>query len=147
MMEPANPRHHPLDSHPEARVRHRAVAPEVEVPVERLDRQPVRDDTRPQGLVVVLALAAADNLAVALGCQHVDAQRQLGALGVALHVERLALGGVAMDHHGPVELGRERGFLVAAQVVAPFDREAFGLEPLDRVVVRNPRIGRRGRAS
>ena len=35
------------------------------------------------------ALAAADDLAVALGREHVDAERELGPLRIRLHVERL----------------------------------------------------------
>ena len=59
----------------------RAVAAQVEVPLERLLRQLVLLDALQQQVEVVHALAAADDLAVALGRQHVDAQRELGSLG------------------------------------------------------------------
>ena len=44
MMSPANPCDHPLDTHAEAGVRHRSVAAQIEVPIERLERQFVLDD-------------------------------------------------------------------------------------------------------
>ena len=74
---------------------------------------------------VVLALPAADDLAVALGREHVDAQRDARIGGIGLHVERLELDRIAVDEHRPVELLRDRGLLVAAEVVAPLDRDAL----------------------
>ena len=44
------------------------------------------------------ALAAADDLAIAFGREHVDAQRDLGALAVGLEVEGLDLGGIPIHH-------------------------------------------------
>src|SRR5437867_12056128 len=64
-----------LDPHPEPRVRHRPVPSDVEVPAERLEGQPVLLDSPEQEIVVVDALAAADDLPVALRRQDVDAQR------------------------------------------------------------------------
>jgi hypothetical protein len=57
-------------------VRHGAEATQIEVPVERLARQLVLGDARFEPGQVVLALAAADDLAVAFGREHVDAERE-----------------------------------------------------------------------
>src|SRR5262245_5730323 len=40
VMDAGDPGDEALDAHPEARVRHRAVAADVEIPLKRLDRQP-----------------------------------------------------------------------------------------------------------
>src|SRR6266478_6596165 len=66
MMKPADPVDRALDAHPEAGVRDRPVAPQIEVPLERLQRQIVLLDLALERFVIVLALSAADNLAVAL---------------------------------------------------------------------------------
>src|SRR5207244_597099 len=83
-------------------------------------RQAVRSDRRLEHAGVVLALPAADDLAVALGREHVDAEGNARIGGIRLHVERLRLHRIAVDHHGTVELLRERRLLVAAEVGAPF---------------------------
>ena len=64
---------HALDAHAEAGVRHGAVAAQVEVPVEGFLGQLVLLDALEQQVVVGHALAAADDLAVALGGEDVDA--------------------------------------------------------------------------
>ena len=66
-----------------------AEAAQIEIPLERFRRQVVLLDALHQQVVVVEALAAADDLAVALGRQHVDAQRAIGLRRIGLHVERL----------------------------------------------------------
>jgi hypothetical protein len=60
MMRAGDPSDASLDAHPEARVRHRAVAPQIEVPVERLDRKILREDFIFQRFVIILTLTAAD---------------------------------------------------------------------------------------
>ena len=80
---------HALDAHAEAAVRDGAEAAQVEVPLERLLRQAVLLDPLQQQVVVGDALAAADDLAVALRREHVDAERDLRTLRIRLHVERL----------------------------------------------------------
>ena len=102
----ADPGDDALDAHAEAAVRHGAVAAQVEVPLERLLRQVVLLDPLQQQIVVVEALAAADDLAVAFGREHVDAERDVGPLGIGLHVERLDRGRIAVHQHRPVELLR-----------------------------------------
>ena len=74
-----------LDAEAEAGVRERAVAAQVEVPLERLARQLVLARSRASSVrEVVLALAAADDLAVALGREHVHVEREPRVVRVAL---------------------------------------------------------------
>src|SRR5919112_1370181 len=99
----AHPRDAALDSHAEAGVRDAPVAPQIQVPLERVARQLVLFELRFEEFERGGALAAAYDLAVALGREHVDAERQLVALGVALHVEGFDGRGVAVNHDGLVE--------------------------------------------
>ena len=75
-------------------------------------------DAGAEEFVGVDALRAADDLAVALGGEHVDAEGLGGVGGVGLHVEGLDGGGVAVDHDGLVELGADVGLVGRAEVVA-----------------------------
>ena len=80
MIDPADPRHDPFDAHAEAAVRDAAEAAEIQVPLERLFRQLVLFDAGDEQIVIVDALAAANDLAVAFRGQHVHAQRDVGPL-------------------------------------------------------------------
>ena len=62
----ANPGDGALQAHAKARMRHAAVAPQVQVPLEGFLRQIVFAQALNQQIVVVDALAAADDFAVAL---------------------------------------------------------------------------------
>src|SRR3989441_8259965 len=64
VVDAGDPRDEALDPHPEPGVRHRAVLADVEVPAERLEGQAVLLDPTEQEVVVVDALAAADDFAV-----------------------------------------------------------------------------------
>src|SRR5690606_1501411 len=86
VLHAAQPRERALEAEPESAVRHAAVAPQVGVPAEGLLRQVLLRDPRPQRLEVVLALGAADDLAVTLARDHVDAERQALVGRIALHV-------------------------------------------------------------
>ncbi len=66
-----------------------AVFAQVEVPLEGVEREVVLDDAGFEEVVAVDALAAADDFAVALGGQDVDAEGLGGVGGVGLHVEGL----------------------------------------------------------
>ncbi len=83
------------------------VAAEVEVPLERLARQLVVLDRLHERVEIVLALTAADDLAVPLGREDVHAERELRVGGVALEVERLHRRRVAVDHDGAIEAALE----------------------------------------
>ena len=65
VLQPADPRDRPLDPHAEPAVGHRAVAAEVEIPLEGLLRQLVLLDPLEQEIEIGQPLAAADDLAVA----------------------------------------------------------------------------------
>src|SRR5215510_10741201 len=93
MMDAGDPGDEALDPHAEAGVRDRAVLAHVEIPAERLEREPVLLDAPEQQIVVVDALAAADDFAIPLGGEDVDAQGAVRRLRVRLHVERLDGGG------------------------------------------------------
>src|SRR5436190_8474680 len=139
VVQSADPRHAALDAHPEPRVRYGAEAAEVEVPVDRLARQLMLLDARFEPRQIVLALAAADDLAVPLGRENVDAEGEPRVGRIRLHVERLRRERIAVDHDRPVEFLGQRRLLVAAEVVAPRDRETLRLQALDRLAVRDAR--------
>src|SRR6266487_2168425 len=71
MRDAADPRDRPLDAESEARMHERAVLPQVEIPGVRLLGQLLGANARQQLVVIVLALAAADDLAVPLGRQAI----------------------------------------------------------------------------
>ncbi len=122
-------------------MRHGAIAAQVEVPLEGLGRQLVLLDPSQEQIVVRDALAAADDLAVALRRQHVHAQGDVGPLRVGLHVEGLHLRRVPGDRHGPVETVREQRLVGRAEIAAPLEGLALLVEHLHRVVVRDAREG------
>src|SRR6266568_3014910 len=67
MRDAADPRDRALDAEPESGVHERAVLPQIQIPRVRLFRQLLGTNAREQLVVVVLALAAADDFAVSLG--------------------------------------------------------------------------------
>src|SRR4051794_20903557 len=140
--EAAYPRHRALDAEAEARVRERAVATEVEVPLECFLRQPVLHDRALEASEIALALSAAHDLAVSLGGEHVHVQRELRVLRVTREVEGLEPDRVAMNDDRAVELVRDDGLLVAAEVVADLRlRVPVLLKDVDGLVVRDAREG------
>src|SRR5690606_1476941 len=74
VVQSAHPGDGSLEAEAEARVGDAAPAAQVEVPLEGLARQVVGLEALQQGVEVALALAAADDLAVALGGQDVHAE-------------------------------------------------------------------------
>src|SRR2546430_16033585 len=91
VVEAAQPGDAALDAHAETGVRHGAVAAEIEVPAEGVERELVPSDLRLEHGGVVLALAAADDLAVALRREHVDAEGEAGVGRDGLQVRGLRL--------------------------------------------------------
>src|SRR6185503_12164594 len=77
VFELADPRYDALDAHAEAAMRHGAVAAQIEIPLEGLLRQVVFLDPLQQQIEIRQTLAAADDFAVSLGREHVDAERQV----------------------------------------------------------------------
>ena len=94
-----------------------------------LSGRPVRGDLVAEEPEIRRPLAAPDDLAVALGREHVHPEREAVVLRVALHVERLDGGRVAVDDDGPLEVPREDGLVGAAEVGAPL-KGAGALLPL-----------------
>src|SRR5215210_3114337 len=121
VLDAAHPCDAALDAHAEARVRDAAVAAQVEIPLERLARQVVFLELFFEEFERGGALAAADDLAVALGREDVHAERQLVALGVALHVEGFDGRRVAVNHDGLVEATRNVRLVGRAEVAAPLE--------------------------
>src|SRR6185436_6884409 len=80
VFELADPRHDALDAHAEAAMRHGAVAPQIQVPLERFLRQVVLLDALQQQVEIGEPFAAADDLAVPLRREDVDAEREIGPL-------------------------------------------------------------------
>ena len=148
VVEAADPGDGALDAHAEAGVGDAAVAAQVEVPLEGFLGEVVLFDAGVEQLIAGDALRAADDFAVALGGEHIDAEGIAGVGGVGLHVEGLDVGGVAVDHDGAVELRAEPGFVGGAEVVAVlegrFEVAVFvGLvEHLGGFVVAEAREGR-----
>src|SRR5256885_1380872 len=134
----ADPRDRTLDAEPEARVHERPVLPEIQVPAVRLLGQLVLADAREQLVVVVLALAAADDLAVAFRRQHVVVEHGAGVGGVFLHIEGLYGLRIIVDQHGTVVLLGEQSLGVPAQVATPRDVAPQAFELFHGVGVGNP---------
>src|SRR6185295_7097917 len=142
MGQARHPRHEALDAHAEAAVRIGAVLADVEIPLEGLHRQVVLADAREQQVVVVDPLTAADDLAVTLGSDQIEAEHEVRVLRSGLHVEGLEGGREPGHHHRLVVLAGEDGLLVAAEVVAPLDGIARAVEDLHRLGVGDAREGR-----
>ena len=75
VVQAADPLHRALHSKTEAGVGHRAVTTEIEVPLEGLARQLVLVEALLEERQIVLALRAADDLAVAFGRDDVERER------------------------------------------------------------------------
>jgi hypothetical protein len=153
--EPADPPDGALDPEAESRVGHGAVLADVEVPLERLQRETVLLDPPQQQVVIVDPLAAADDLAVALRRDHVDAEGPIRSHRIGLHVEGFHGRGIAVDHDRPVVPVAEEGLVGRTQVVAGGERRRARLlrrrhrlrrcEDLAGVVVGDPGEGGRHR--
>src|SRR5205809_5653848 len=70
----ANPGDGALEAHSEAGVRHAAVAAQVEIPLESVFRQVVFMEALQEQVVIVDALAAADDFAITFGSNHVKSE-------------------------------------------------------------------------
>jgi hypothetical protein len=112
-----------------------AEAAKIEVPLEGLFGQVVLFNALEQEVVVVDALAAADDFAVAFRGEHVDAEGEFRAFGIGLEIERLHLGRILSDEDLVVELFGEERFVRTAEVATPFDGAAFAAEDFDGFVV------------
>src|SRR5689334_4388970 len=87
MRDAANPGDRALDAESKSRVHEGAVFPQVEIPAVRLFWELLRADPREQLVVVVFALAAADDLPVPFRRQQVVVQHGARVRRVFLHIE------------------------------------------------------------
>src|SRR3979490_152181 len=78
VLSSANPRDRAFQAQSEAGVRNAAVTPEVQIPGERLFREVTFAQPFHEQIVVGNAFAAADDLAVDFGRQHVKSESPLG---------------------------------------------------------------------
>src|SRR6266404_6582543 len=134
-----NPRDRTLEAHSEAGMRHAAVAAQVEIPLEGLFGQVVFAQALQEQIVIVDALAAADDFAVTFGSDHVEGEGELGALCVRLHVKGFDRGRVVVDQHRAIEGAGDDGFFVAAEVVAELGGIAVLAQQGNRIFVADAR--------
>jgi len=123
-------------------MRHAAVAAQIEIPLERFFREVMFVHALHQQVVIVNALTAADDFAVAFGRKHVKSERELGPLRVGLHVKGFEGSGIAMNEHRAVKRTGNDGFLVAAEIVAKFGGIAVFIEHGDSFLVTDAWKGR-----
>src|SRR5260370_7471395 len=110
---PANPGYGAFQTQTEAGMGDAAVAAKIEIPLKGFFRQVVLAQALDEQIVIVDALAAADDLAVAFGRKHVKGEGEVGPFRVGLHVEGFDGRGIAMDYHGATELVGDDAFFFA----------------------------------
>ena len=120
-------------------MRHAAEPAQVEIPLEGLARQSVLFETPLQHVQFVHPLATADDFAVAFAGEHIDAQHDLGPFRIGLEVKCFHFRGITVDHQRAIEVFSEQRLIGAAEVAAPGDLAALGLQDLHRLVVRHSR--------
>ncbi len=120
-------------------MRHAAIAPQIEIPLESLARQVGLLDALQHQVIVSKTLAPADDFPVTLRREHIHAKRHFRALRIRRHIEGLHLAGIAVDEHGPVEILGDDGLVGAAEIAAPLNLAALLLEHFHGVVVAQAR--------
>src|ERR1700674_5883032 len=135
----ANPCDRALEAHSEAGMRHAAVAAQIEIPLERFFRQFVFAQSLQEQVVIVDALAAPDDFAVAFRRDHVKGEGELGTLGVRLHVKGFDRSRVVVDQHRAIEGAGDDGFFVAAEVVAELGGITVVVQQGNRIFIADAR--------
>src|SRR6266568_2552554 len=123
-------------------MRHAAIAAQIEIPLERFFREVMFVQALHQQVVIVNALTAAADFAVAFGRKHVKSERELGPLRVGLHVKGFEGRRIAMNEHRAVKGTGNDGFLVASEVVAKFGCIAVFVENRNSFFVTDAWKGR-----
>src|SRR5438067_11951868 len=95
MLQAADPRDGPLNSHAKPGMRNAAIFAQIQIPLEGLFRQMVFPDALQQQIIIANALRSANNFAVSFGGKHVHTQGQLRTLRIRLHVKRFHFWGIA----------------------------------------------------
>src|SRR4051812_14030055 len=113
MWEAADPGYGALDAKAEAGVLERAVAAKIHEPGEIRFFQLMLGDFDFQDVEVVLALAAADDLAVAFGREQIAAHRLAWLLRIFLHVKGFHRRRIMVNENGTVMLGADDRFVGA----------------------------------
>src|SRR3989442_4847643 len=113
MRNAADPRDRALDPQSESGMDERAVLPQIEIPRIRLLRQPLGPNARPQLLVVVLALAAADDFSVPLRRKTVVVQHGPRIGGVLPHVKHPSPPPVVVHRHNAIAMLWQQRVLLA----------------------------------
>src|SRR6266851_4595219 len=135
----ANPGDGALEAHSEAGVGNAAVAAQVEIPLKSFFGEVVLAEALQEQIVIMDALAAADDFAVTFRGDHVEGEGEFRALGVRLHVKGFDRRWIAMDQHRTVEGTGDDGLFVAAEVVAEFGGIAVLVEERDRIFIADAR--------
>ena len=104
MLKSADPAYCSFEAQSESGMRDGAKPTKIQIPLECLLREIVRFDTLQEHVEVIFTLAAAYNLAIPFGSQHIDRQCNLRILGIALHIERFHFRRITMHHYRAVEL-------------------------------------------
>ncbi len=92
--------------------------------------------------MVVLALAAADDLAVSLWCEAVVVQHRARIVGVLLHVEGLRFLWIVVYEHRPIVPRGDDRLFFRAKITSPFDGLTLLPQPGDGIGIRDAREGR-----
>src|SRR5947207_2847036 len=135
VFDAAHPGHETLDAHAEAGVRDAAEFSKIDVPVESLAGEVVLFQPLEQQIQIMDALASADDLAVALGRDEIDAERTFRALRRGLKIECLDRSRIAIDNQRAIQIVSEQRFIGVAEIASPLNLAAFRLELLYGVVI------------
>src|SRR5271170_3785987 len=125
MLQSAHPRYEALHAHAESGVRYRAELTQIDVPVESLAWKLMFVQALQQQIQVVDALAAADDFAVSLGGDEIDAQGEFRPVRGGLKVEGLDTAGIAIHQDRTIQILGQKRFVGVAEIPAPLNLAAF----------------------
>ena len=139
MLKPTDPRHNPLQSHPESRMRNATKLPQVQIPSIALRIQAFLLDPCDQRAVILYPLPTTSNLTIALRGQEIDGESNLRVQWVGLVIERLRLLRIPRHKEGSIEMRRQNLLLLIAQIITPLDPRLLPTDHLESIIVGNPR--------
>src|SRR5439155_24478398 len=138
VFQATDPGNCPFNPHAKARVWKGPILPQVQVPIKCLRRKLVLLDLLSEQLETGSALASSDDLTVAFRSQNINAKGQLGSIRIRLHVKRLYLGRIAVNHDRTIILLGKKCLVSSSEITTALDIRAPGLQRLNRFVVRDP---------
>src|SRR5687768_2612148 len=118
MFQFAYPGNDPFDSHSKSAVWNAAVTAHIEIPFKGFPGQIMLLQTLKQQIVIMNALAPADDLAVTFGREHIDAQCKLLVLWIRLHVESFCGCRIAMHHHWTIVIFGEHCLIRSTEIAS-----------------------------